>query len=217
LGWSITSSHGNQLGGDVELAERRRVRIMLKSSKVSQNRAISNTRLEVYIKSRINGHFSITIKPMKPKISKDSKFKMESSATREYPSLIHTFFLTHTIGGIFLNPEDKALYLKSQPEYGGGSESGGCEPRDDEDGGEDEEDERMPIGSHMSFQCQPMNEDCHHEQNSCYNSNSFGFDQFLPQQLPVIDQTPLEESMKNLRIAFQAWSENIQQKKEEEE
>nr|GEV15828.1 hypothetical protein [Tanacetum cinerariifolium] len=29
-----------------------------------------------------------------------------------------------------------------------------------------------------------MNEDCYHEQNSCYNSNSFGFDQFLPQQLP---------------------------------
>nr|GEW96822.1 hypothetical protein [Tanacetum cinerariifolium] len=62
-----------------------------------------------------------------------------------------------------------------------------------------------------------MNEDCYREQNSCYNSNSFGFDQFLPQQLPVIDQTPLEESMKNLRIAFQAWNENIQQKKEEEE
>nr|GEY76659.1 hypothetical protein [Tanacetum cinerariifolium] len=36
-------------------------------------------------------------------------------------------------------------------------------------------------------------------------------------QLPVIDQTLLEESMKNLRIAFQAWSENIQQKKKEEE
>nr|GFC82106.1 hypothetical protein [Tanacetum cinerariifolium] len=62
-----------------------------------------------------------------------------------------------------------------------------------------------------------MNEDCYHEQHSCYNSNSFGFDQFLPQQLSVIDQTPLEESMKNLRIALQAWSENIQQKKEEEE
>ncbi|GJY41159.1 reverse transcriptase domain-containing protein [Tanacetum coccineum] len=35
---------------------------------------------------------------------------MESSATREYPSLIHTFFLTHTVGGVFMNPEDKALY-----------------------------------------------------------------------------------------------------------
>ncbi|GJZ33652.1 hypothetical protein Tco_0579088 [Tanacetum coccineum] len=33
-----------------------------------------------------------------------------NSATREYPSLIYTFFLTHTVGGVFLNPEDKALY-----------------------------------------------------------------------------------------------------------
>nr|GEV95119.1 hypothetical protein [Tanacetum cinerariifolium] len=30
-----------------------------------------------------------------------------------------------------------------------------------------------------------MNEDCYPEQNSCYNSNSFGFDQFLPQPLPI--------------------------------
>nr|GFB16809.1 hypothetical protein [Tanacetum cinerariifolium]GFB16833.1 hypothetical protein [Tanacetum cinerariifolium] len=159
--------------------------------------------------------------------------QMETSATREYPSLIHTFFLTHTVGGVFMNPEDKALYglgsntptgvpytedeimaivrggkqrghipgvgrvlpgqgtvipppsqsthsadiarlkkreklltkqvnmfmrlfrsddkfsqmltqLESQPEYGGGSGSGGCrddEPGDDEDGGEDEEEE----------------------------------------------------------------------------
>ncbi|GKE88735.1 hypothetical protein Tco_1566210 [Tanacetum coccineum] len=36
--------------------------------------------------------------------------QMETSATREYPSLIHTFFLTHTVGGVFLNPKDKALY-----------------------------------------------------------------------------------------------------------
>ncbi|GJQ94845.1 hypothetical protein Tco_0005984 [Tanacetum coccineum] len=35
---------------------------------------------------------------------------MESSDTREYSSLIHTFFLTHTVGSVFLNPEDKALY-----------------------------------------------------------------------------------------------------------
>ncbi|GJV80093.1 reverse transcriptase domain-containing protein [Tanacetum coccineum] len=39
-----------------------------------------------------------------------AKIGMETSATREYPSLIHTFFLTHTVGGVFLNPEDKALY-----------------------------------------------------------------------------------------------------------
>nr|GEW67562.1 ankyrin repeat-containing protein [Tanacetum cinerariifolium] len=35
---------------------------------------------------------------------------METSTTREYPSLIYTFFMTHTVGGVFLNPEDKALY-----------------------------------------------------------------------------------------------------------
>nr|GEV53651.1 hypothetical protein [Tanacetum cinerariifolium] len=35
---------------------------------------------------------------------------METSATREYPSLIHTFFLTHTVGGVLLNLKDKALY-----------------------------------------------------------------------------------------------------------
>nr|GEX74419.1 hypothetical protein [Tanacetum cinerariifolium] len=40
---------------------------------------------------------------------------------------------------------------------------------------------------------------------------------FYHQQLSVIDHTPLEESMKTLRIAFQAWSEKIQRKKEEKE
>ncbi|GJT85944.1 hypothetical protein Tco_1067661 [Tanacetum coccineum] len=32
-------------------------------------------------------------------------------------------------------------------------------------------------GPHETFQCQPMNE-VYYEQNSCYDSNSFGFDQF---------------------------------------
>nr|GEX04572.1 hypothetical protein [Tanacetum cinerariifolium] len=118
--------------------------------------------------------------------------QMESSATREYPSLTHTIFLTHTIGGVFLNrsrlqhplgcaltndaimaiiregkqrghilgvgrvlpgqdtvippppPCTHSFDLESHPEYDGGSESGGYgddEPRDDEDGGEDGEDE----------------------------------------------------------------------------
>ncbi|GJS09679.1 hypothetical protein Tco_0366475 [Tanacetum coccineum] len=34
-------------------------------------------------------------------------------------------------------------------------------------------------GPHETFQCQPMNED-YYEQNSCYDPNSFGFDQFQP-------------------------------------
>nr|GEY94773.1 hypothetical protein [Tanacetum cinerariifolium] len=35
---------------------------------------------------------------------------------------------------------------------------------------------------HEAYQCQPMNEDYYHEQNSCYDPNSFGFDQFQPPQ-----------------------------------
>ncbi|GKA21307.1 hypothetical protein Tco_0701296 [Tanacetum coccineum] len=35
---------------------------------------------------------------------------MDSSATREYPSLIHTFFVTHTVNGVFTRDEDQALY-----------------------------------------------------------------------------------------------------------
>ncbi|GKE74973.1 hypothetical protein Tco_1537014 [Tanacetum coccineum] len=40
-------------------------------------------------------------------------------------------------------------------------------------------------GPHETFQCQPMNEDYYHEQNSCYDYNSFGFDQFQPPQYTV--------------------------------
>nr|GEY34334.1 hypothetical protein [Tanacetum cinerariifolium] len=36
-----------------------------------------------------------------------------------------------------------------------------------------------------AYQCQPMNEDYYHEQNSCYDHNSFGFDQFQPHQYTV--------------------------------
>ncbi|GKF24460.1 hypothetical protein Tco_0076782, partial [Tanacetum coccineum] len=38
-----------------------------------------------------------------------------------------------------------------------------------------------------------MNEDYCHERNSCYDPNSFGFDQLLHQPLPIIDPTPLEK------------------------
>nr|GEU87844.1 putative reverse transcriptase domain-containing protein [Tanacetum cinerariifolium] len=40
-------------------------------------------------------------------------------------------------------------------------------------------------GPHEAYQCQPMNEDYYHEQNSCYDPNSFGFDQFQPRQYTV--------------------------------
>ncbi|GJR82706.1 RNA-directed DNA polymerase, eukaryota, partial [Tanacetum coccineum] len=46
---------------------------------------------------------------------------MEISATREYPLLIHTFFLTHTVNGVFLNHEDKVLYDEMLRLHGLGS------------------------------------------------------------------------------------------------
>ncbi|GJW64884.1 hypothetical protein Tco_0116768 [Tanacetum coccineum] len=37
-------------------------------------------------------------------------YDMESSATREYPSLINTFFVTHTVNGVFTRDEDRPIY-----------------------------------------------------------------------------------------------------------
>nr|GEV22527.1 hypothetical protein [Tanacetum cinerariifolium] len=39
--------------------------------------------------------------------------------------------------------------------------------------------------THEPYQCQPENHDYYHEQNSCYDSNSIGFDQSQPQQYTV--------------------------------
>ncbi|GJW58899.1 hypothetical protein Tco_0105630, partial [Tanacetum coccineum] len=80
-------------------------------------------------------------------------------------------------------------------------------------------------GPHETFQCQPMNEDYYHEQNSCYDSNSFGFDQVQPPQYtvnhPIFNsqndllnsQNKLMEQMTTLRdLVGQA----IQKKEEEQ-
>ncbi|GKF38682.1 hypothetical protein Tco_0118743, partial [Tanacetum coccineum] len=40
-------------------------------------------------------------------------------------------------------------------------------------------------GPHETYQCQPINEDYYHKQNSCCDYNSFGFDQFQPPQYTV--------------------------------
>nr|GEV25846.1 hypothetical protein [Tanacetum cinerariifolium] len=45
-----------------------------------------------------------------------------------------------------------------------------------------------PQGPHEAYQRQPMNEDYYHEQNSCYDPNSFGFDQFQPPYYTVNHQ-----------------------------
>nr|GEW30808.1 hypothetical protein [Tanacetum cinerariifolium] len=39
--------------------------------------------------------------------------------------------------------------------------------------------------THAPYQCQPKNHDYYHEQNSCYDYNSIGFDQSQPQQYTV--------------------------------
>ncbi|GJT57079.1 hypothetical protein Tco_0992133 [Tanacetum coccineum] len=44
----------------------------------------------------------------------DETYDMQSSATQEYPSLIQTFFDTHTVGGVFLRDEDRRLYEEMQ-------------------------------------------------------------------------------------------------------
>ncbi|GKF44903.1 hypothetical protein Tco_0131455, partial [Tanacetum coccineum] len=54
-------------------------------------------------------------------------------------------------------------------------------------------------GPHETYQFQPMNEDYYHEQNSCYDYNSFGFDQFQPQNELLNSQNKLMEQMTTLR------------------
>ncbi|GJV80195.1 hypothetical protein Tco_1516065 [Tanacetum coccineum] len=49
---------------------------------------------------------------------------MESSYTQEYPSLIHTFFVTHTVGGVFVRDEDRALYMLRLQRLGSNTETG---------------------------------------------------------------------------------------------
>nr|GEU32162.1 reverse transcriptase domain-containing protein [Tanacetum cinerariifolium] len=59
--------------------------------------------------------------------------KMESSASQEYPSLINTFFLTHIVGDVFLNPEDKSLYDEMLRLHGLGSNTSSGVPYIDDE------------------------------------------------------------------------------------
>ncbi|GJW09681.1 hypothetical protein Tco_1575508 [Tanacetum coccineum] len=48
-----------------------------------------------------------------------SSLKMESFATREYPSMIQTYFDTHTVDGVFLRDEERLLYVRGHiPDVG---------------------------------------------------------------------------------------------------
>ncbi|GJZ66403.1 hypothetical protein Tco_0623099 [Tanacetum coccineum] len=79
-------------------------------------------------------------------------------------------------------------------------------------------------GPHETYQCQPMNEDYYHEQNSCYDSNSFGFDQTQPPQYtinhPIFNvQNDLLNSQNKLMEQMTSICDmvgQIMQKKEEE-
>nr|GEW81569.1 hypothetical protein [Tanacetum cinerariifolium] len=64
-------------------------------------------------------------------------------------------------------------------------------------------------GPHMNFQCQPMNQN-HYEPNLCYDSNSFGFDQFQPPHFPVIHQPIREKTCAELLAEEQVANINTQ-------
>ncbi|GKB43122.1 hypothetical protein Tco_0888064 [Tanacetum coccineum] len=62
-------------------------------------------------------------------------------------------------------------------------------------------------GPHETFQCQQMNED-YYEQNSCYDPNSFGFNQYQPPQFPV--NYPPQETSREILQAQEDLMEAIQ-------
>nr|GEW10600.1 hypothetical protein [Tanacetum cinerariifolium] len=80
---------------------------------------------------------------------------------------------------------------------------------------------------HDAYQCQPLNHDYYHGQNSCYDSNSIGFDQSQPQQYTVdhpvfnahndllISQTMLNEQMTQLKSMCEIFCQSVQKKREE--
>nr|GEX19059.1 hypothetical protein [Tanacetum cinerariifolium] len=90
------------------------------------------------------------------------------------------------------------------------------------------------VGPYETFQCQPTNEDYYHEQNSCYNSNSFGFDHCQPPQYTVnhpifnahndflnsqnelsTSETTIMEQMTTLTSMCEMVCQNFQKKQEE--
>nr|GFA25719.1 hypothetical protein [Tanacetum cinerariifolium] len=80
--------------------------------------------------------------------------------------------------------------------------------------------------SSVENMCQPTNEDYYHEQNSCYNSNSFGSDHCQPPQYtvnhPIFDahndlssRTTLMEQMTQLSSICEMVCQIVQKKQEE--
>nr|GEY39008.1 hypothetical protein [Tanacetum cinerariifolium]GEZ58173.1 hypothetical protein [Tanacetum cinerariifolium] len=83
--------------------------------------------------------------------------------------------------------------------------------------------------THEPYQCQPMNQDYYHEQNSCYDSNSIGFDQSQPQQNtvnhpifnahndPLISHTTIVEQMTQLKPMVEMFCQFVLKKLEEKQ
>nr|GEY33462.1 hypothetical protein [Tanacetum cinerariifolium] len=81
--------------------------------------------------------------------------------------------------------------------------------------------------THEPYQCQPKNHDYYNEQNSCYDSNSFGFDHGQPPRYTVnhpifnahndllTSQTTLIEQMTQLTSMCEMFCQIIQRKQEE--
>nr|GFA06850.1 hypothetical protein [Tanacetum cinerariifolium] len=81
--------------------------------------------------------------------------------------------------------------------------------------------------THEPYQCQPKNHDYHNEQNSCYDSNSFGFDHGQPPRYTVnhpifnahndllTSQNTLMEQMTQLTSMCEMFCQIIQRKQEE--
>ncbi|GKC30221.1 hypothetical protein Tco_1037515 [Tanacetum coccineum] len=81
------------------------------------------------------------IRQARPEEITMDEWDKQSSDTQEYPSLIDTFWRTHTVDGVFPKDEDRRIYeeMKRLEDTGGASGSGGC--GDDEESGDDEEGE----------------------------------------------------------------------------
>nr|GEX87562.1 hypothetical protein [Tanacetum cinerariifolium] len=73
------------------------------------------------------------IRRARPESITTSEWDKKSSATQEYPSLIDTFFIAHTVDGVFTRDEDCLIYSLSRVV----PSRGGCE--DDEESADDQE------------------------------------------------------------------------------
>ncbi|GJY82313.1 hypothetical protein Tco_0495689 [Tanacetum coccineum] len=75
--------------------------------------------------------------------------QMQASDTHEYPSLIDTYWQTHTIDGVFPNDGDRRIYEEMKrleaTEFESGDASGSGGYGDDEESADDQEDDDSDV------------------------------------------------------------------------